>query len=89
MSSVIFRLTPDAALWQRVGDEVVVYGVERAEYRATNPAGTLLWPLLAEGASMSQLTGALHDRWGLPDSEARGDVEAFLAELRSHGLIEG
>ncbi len=86
--AAVFRLTPDSAIWRQVGDEVVVYGVERSEYLATNPAGTLLWPMLAQGATLGELTGVLAERWGLSVGQARVDVETFLAALRAQGLLE-
>jgi hypothetical protein len=84
----ILRLAPDAVVWREVGDEVVVYGAERSEYLATNATATLLWPLLAHGATLTALAGVLSERWGVSPEQARGDVEAFVTELRTQGLLE-
>jgi hypothetical protein len=92
MSSVgdpaALRLKDEAVLWRRVGDEVVVYGIERSEYLATNPAGTLLWPLLAQGATLAGLADALRERWELSAEQAHADAAAFVSDLRAQGMIE-
>ena len=86
--ATVIRLRPDSLVWREVEAEVVVYGIERSEYLATNPAGTLLWPMLADGATLENLAGALSERWGLSPERARADAQAFVAELRLQGLLE-
>jgi len=81
--SPTLRLAPGAAIWRQVGDEVVILGLERSEYLATNPAGSLLWPLLEAGANVEQLIGALMGSFGLSAEQARADAESFVAALRS------
>jgi hypothetical protein len=82
------RLRPEALAWQQVGEEVVMLGFERSEYLATNRSGTLLWPMLADGATAEDLAGALRQRWSITAEQAHADVDAFLAELRAQGLLE-
>ncbi len=84
----MIRLRAGAAIWREVGDEVVVFGTERSEYLATNATGTLLWPLLAAGATLESLADALRERCGLSPERARADAVAFVTELRLQGLIE-
>ena len=82
------RLRAEGVVWREVGDEVIVFGADRSEYLATNPAGTVLWPLLAAGATLAEIGRALSDRWGLSSEQGREDAAAFVAELRAQGLLE-
>jgi hypothetical protein len=82
------RLRADRVVWREVGDEVIVFDSDRSEYLATNPAGTVLWPLLAAGATLAELGRALSERWRLSPAQGAAAAAAFVAELRAQGLLE-
>jgi hypothetical protein len=66
----------------------VALALERSEYLATNPTATQLWQMLAEGSTRAELAQALADRWGIELPQAERDVEAFVAALSEHGVLE-
>ena len=72
----------------RLEDESVVLDLQGSRYFAINDTGTLLWPLLAEGATRTQLVAAVRKRWAIGDAQATGDVDAFCAELDAEGMLE-
>jgi hypothetical protein len=73
--------------WRHVEGEVLALDVSSSRYLSINSSGAVLWPLLADGASVGELADALQQRWGLASHRARADVEAFLDRLDSEGLI--
>jgi hypothetical protein len=69
-------------------DETVVLDVRRSFYLSINRTGTLLWPLLVEGATRTQLVTSLTGKWGVEQTQAQADVDAFCARLEAEGLLE-
>lgn len=82
------RLRPDAVAWREVDGEVIALGLESSTYFGTNSSGTVLWKRLAEGATRGELVDALVTTFGLEEAHAQSDVEAFVGDLRSRGLLE-
>lgn len=82
------RLRPDAVEWRLVDDEVVALDLSTARYLATNRTGAVLWEELAAGTTREALVGRLADTWALDPERAAADVDAFLAALDAHGLLE-
>ena len=88
MNKPLLRLRPDALDWSVIDDEVVALDAEQSQYLATNQSGTLLWQMLQEGATRTQLVDLLVLRYAIDDEQAGIDTDAFLDELRERGLIE-
>lgn len=81
-----FRLRSDIA-WQRLDGEVVALDLASAAYVMTNDTGSLLWPLVAEGATEAQLAEALTARFTVEPERAAADVAAFVEQLRTLALV--
>lgn len=84
---VPLQLRADRVMWREVNGEVVALELDRWEYLSVNRAATALWGLLADGATPRQLARVLAERWQLDDQQAERDVEAFLRQLASAGLL--
>lgn len=82
------RLRRRSLEWRLVEGEVVVLDLERSEYLVVNRCGTMLWHLLAEGASRADMAGHIVERYGIDPTRARADVETFLAALTARRLLE-
>ena len=82
------RLRPDDLNWREIDGEVVAVDAETSTYLSANPAGALLWQMLAEGATHDAMTQRLVDEYGIELDRASTDVEAFVAALRARGLLE-
>jgi hypothetical protein len=78
--------TPDIE-WTNVDGEVVALDERASVYLAANEAGGLLWNALAEGATRGELSRALAAAYGLSAERAAADTDAFLAQMRAHGLL--
>lgn len=52
-----------------------------------NESGALLWRTLEQGADRDALTAALTAEYDVQPTQARADVEEFLASLRDAGCL--
>lgn len=82
------RLRPDGVSWREIEGEIVAVDLESSLYFGVNESGSVLWPLLAEGATRAELVDALEDRFDLESDQARHDVEEFLRALDGHDLLQ-
>ena len=81
------RSEHDGLVWRVFEDEVLALDMERSTYLRLNRSGTVLWALLADGATRSQLIDALTERFEVEPDEAAADVDAFIAACRERGLL--
>ncbi len=82
------HLRREDVTWQEVDGHVVVLDLRSSLYLELNPAGSLLWSALLDGAEPDALAQVLVSAYGLDVSAARADTEAFLASLRQQDLLE-
>ena len=82
------RLRDGGVEWRTLEDETVVLDLQGSRYFAINATGTMLWPLLAEGATRAQLVEAVTQRWDVTGDAAARDVDAFCGALEAEGLLE-
>ena len=74
--------------WRVVDREIVLLDLRTSRYFSINSSGSVLWRLLSQGTSRASLSGELRRTYGLDDAQAIGDVDRFVGELESHGLVE-
>lgn len=82
------QLRPDAVAWREVDGEVIALGLESSTYFGTNSSGSLLWKRLAEGTTRAELVDALVARFEIEPERAQTDVDAFVDDVRSRGLLQ-
>lgn len=82
------RLRSDALEWREVEGEIVAVDLRRSTYFAVNQTGTTIWPALSAGATRRELAARLTDAFGIEHARAEQDLDAFLAMLRSRGLLQ-
>jgi hypothetical protein len=86
--AIRYRLKASAVDWRIADGEVVALDVANSRYLAVNRSGSLLWPLLVEGATGDQLRDALVERYGQEENVADRDVDRFLRWLDESGLLQ-
>jgi coenzyme PQQ synthesis protein D (PqqD) len=84
----VLKLRGHAIDWRELDGEVVALEAERSLYLTANPAGTLLWRRLAEGATRDELVSSLCAAYAVERELAGRDVDSFVASARTHGLLE-
>lgn len=82
------RLRAEGIAWREVDGDVIALGLDSSTYFGTNSSGSLLWKRLADGAERSELVSELMEAFDLDQDQAQTDVDAFVDDLRSRGLLE-
>jgi hypothetical protein len=81
------RRHPDTA-FRPIGDEgglVVVPG--RAEIKVLNPVAIKVFSMLDGDHSVDSIVAAVTEEFDVPGDQAARDVQSFLDELQSNGLL--
>jgi len=74
--------------WRLVDREIVLLDFRTSKYFSINSSGAVLWKLLSQGTDRDRLSDELCQAYGLDTRQARRDVNQFMGQLHSHGLIE-
>lgn len=82
------RLREGSTAWRVVEGETVAIDLGRGEYLTFNPTAAKAWSMLSEGATADELVRAIVGEFEVDPGPARRDLDAFLDELRSRGIIE-
>jgi hypothetical protein len=80
-------LDEDSLMWREVEDEVIVLDKRTWTYMGINGSGAVLWKEMAQGATAEQLVACLRATYGVGETEALRDVDAFVELLRGHRLL--
>ena len=83
----MLRLRDDRLEWRELEGEVLALDDATRVYLSVNRTGTVLWPLLAAGATREQLLARLVERFDVDEDAARPDLGAFLASLEAKSLL--
>jgi hypothetical protein len=78
----------DGVIWRQVDGELVAMDGALENYLGANASGLVLWEAVAEGTTRDELVALLAGRFGLEPEHAARDVDAFVAQLAEHGLLE-
>jgi hypothetical protein len=73
--------------WREVDGEIVALDLTELRYFGINRTGRELWQDLLAGATREHLIDVLRSSYDLEYEHAASDVDAFVAELRSHHLL--
>lgn len=67
---------------------VVLLQLDRGTYKTLNVTGRVIWDELCRGGTTDEVADALHVRYPtVPKTRLENDLNAFLHELESRGLI--
>jgi coenzyme PQQ synthesis protein D (PqqD) len=81
-------LKMDDLTWREVHDELLVLDMATATYLTLNGSAKVLWQHLADGATVSELVGALVDRYRITPERAEADVRDFLEVLEERSFLK-
>lgn len=68
------------------GGLVVLPGI--AQVKVLNPVGITVFGLLDGTRTISEITAQIVEEFAVTDEQARGEVEEFVAELGTHGMLK-
>ena len=82
------KLNPFAVMAEQFDGTGLVFNPESNGAVALNKTGVYLWNRLKDGATESEMTAGLLEKFsGVTEEQASADVKAFLEELRKRSLL--
>ncbi len=78
---------PQSVLFQTVDGGVVLLDIVSGDYYGLNEVGSRIWTLLQEGRSPGEVLRVLLSDYSLPEEDLRSDIQQFLQQLQTKGLI--
>jgi Coenzyme PQQ synthesis protein D (PqqD) len=89
MPEARLQIDAGAVSWTPTDDgQIVVLDLASSKYLALNGTAALLWQQLSDGSDEDTLVRSLLESCdGVEESQARTDVEEFVTQLRSRGLL--
>lgn len=87
MARIVQVQIPVDVVSERLDGEAVLLQLSSGEYYGLNASGALIWQLLKEGASVSQIQSALHARYRMDPAVLDADLARILEQLASKGLV--
>jgi hypothetical protein len=81
------RLRADGLDWREVSGRIVALLPGSSGHVVVNATGAVLWRALVSGADRGRLVITLVEAFAIDEQRAERDVDAFLAALRSRGLL--
>ena len=83
----VHRLRADDLMWRELGDRIVVLDLRTSTSLAVAASGTIAWKMLQAGATTDELVAQVCAEYDIDDATARNDLELFLADLQSRGVL--
>lgn len=75
-------------VFQDFGDKIAIWNPERMETLVLNSTGWYILSLIDEGLNeYGVLVERISKEYGIPEEEARKDVEEFIRSLEEAGII--
>lgn len=72
-----------------IDGEVVVMDLDRGDFFSLTGTAAAIWRKIDGTRSRSVLIAELAEEYARPEGEVTQDVDAFLAQLKTAGLIDG
>jgi hypothetical protein len=88
MDADVMLQRSDRAVFRELADGTgVLLHLDSTAYHGINRIGVLIWTLMGEGITLSQLTDEVRARVLDPPDEIEDDVAEFVRDLSSRDLI--
>lgn len=81
-----YRRNPDLIAADMDG-ETVMMSIERGDYYGIGGVGSRVWELLETPRTMADIVQAICAEFDVDEASCRADMEHFLGELHSHGIV--
>ena len=88
MTASIPMKHPDAAA-RVYDDEAFIVLPHKGQYKILNSVGTRVWALIDGSRSADDIAHVIADEYDTTFEKALSDVETFLGDLESNGMLAG
>ncbi|MBI4611282.1 MAG: PqqD family protein [Candidatus Rokubacteria bacterium] len=78
----------DDVVFHDLGGEIVILNLETGVYFGLDPAGTRIWQLVREHASLRAVRDALLEEYAVAEPRCTDDLLQFITRLRENDLVE-
>ena len=80
---------PAAFAETRIDDEIVIMNLASGDFFSLTDSAATIWDLLDGSRDRAAVLAALCGQYAAPQADLARDLDSFLGELRSGGLIRG
>jgi hypothetical protein len=87
MIPVAVRIS-DAALYQKIEDEVVILNMENQHYYGLDDVGASMWRALLQHGSLESAAASMEEYYDVDPSVLRRDLDALVRALIAEGLLQ-
>ena len=88
MNAAQFPTISPALIWRELDDGTVIVTPDEGKVRVLNRTGTAIWLMIDGRHSLVDITEKISREFEVGKEEASEDVDEFLTELISKGLIQ-
>jgi hypothetical protein len=81
------RINSEEVIWNEVDGDVVALAASSGAYFVLNGAASHIWKLLDQGKSNADIVKELTKLYGVPVATLESDVNAFITQAVSKGLL--
>ncbi len=67
--------------------ETIVMSIKKSMYYSMNKIGGVMWEMLSQPLTFSQLTQTLLKRFNVNEAQCKNDISEFLNGLHEQGLL--
>ena len=85
--TMYYQPTP-YTIFRETDGKGIALNLKTEQYYTMNEMGARMWDLLQEKDSLEDIIAAIQAEYDVTHDKVVSDLELFLAELRSSGLIE-
>lgn len=83
----MYQINPEKILYTQLGDEGVVYNLEKNEYLTLNETYFKILQGVEQGLTLDELVVALLAEYDVSEEQCHSEVEAALQEMEGMGYI--
>ncbi|TDB61798.1 PqqD family protein [Arundinibacter roseus] len=84
---MMYQINPEKILYTQLGDEGVVYNLEKNEYLTLNETYFKILQGVEQGLTLDELVVALLAEYDVSEEQCHSEVEAALQEMEGMGYI--
>lgn len=83
-----FRVCAPAVVSEVIDGEAIIMDLRTGNYFSADGSGALIWQAIAEGCGRDAILTWSSDAYAGDPERMAADIDAFIAQLSEHGLVD-
>jgi len=83
-----YRVCAPAVVSEVIDGEAIIMDLRSGNYFSADGSGALVWQAVADGCGREAILAWAAEAFDIDPARATDDIDAFLAQLTEHGLVE-